>query len=85
MVIWVLLVASFVAGFAIRLKVQSASLGCLVLLAFPLAMIAYVAIVHAATRLSSTSALDWFFAPLWPAIGAIAGFSVSWLSQAMRR
>ena len=85
MVIWVLLIASFIAGFFIRLKVASTALGCLGVLALPLAMIACVALTHAFTRLSSTSALDWFFAPLWPAIGAMAGFLVAWLKSAMRR
>ena len=84
-VIWALLAAGFIAGFIVRLKVSGTAMGCLALLAVPAAMIGYIAIVHSYTRLNSTSALDWFFAPLWPSLGAVVGFSVAWARQVAKR
>ena len=64
------------AGLLVGLAVQRPKLGCLVLLAVPVAMIFYISWWQGEhpENLRSTSALDFMFGPLWPSLGAIAGY-----------
>lgn len=65
-------------GFGAWLLVTVArpKLGCLILLAVPVAMIAYVSWWHGQhpENLRSTSALDYLFGPLWLSLGALTGY-----------
>ena len=65
-----------VAGLLVGLFIRKPKLGCLVLLAVPVAMICFISWWQGANpnNLRSTSALDFFFGPLWPSLGAIAGY-----------
>jgi hypothetical protein len=66
------LAVGLLVGFAFR----SRKLGCIILLAVPVAMLFYVGRWQGQhpENLRSTSALDFMFGPLWPSLGALAGF-----------
>ncbi len=72
------LAVGFAAGLIIGFLITTQKLGCVVLLAVPIAMIAFVSWWQGQhpESLRSTSALDFVFGPLWPSLGAIAGFYV---------
>jgi hypothetical protein len=76
MSIELLLLCGFVPGLIVGVVVRKPWLGCLIMLAVPAAMIAYVAWWQSRNPdlLRSTSALDFVFAPLWPSLGALAGY-----------
>lgn len=76
------LAIGFAAGLLIGRLVGRPRLGCLILFAVPVAMIAYISWWQGEhpENLRSTSALDFFFGPLWPSLGALGGFYMSkWL------
>lgn len=69
-------------GMLVGITLPRPKLGCLVLLAVPVAMIAYISWWQGEhpENLRSTSALDFVFGPLWPSLGAIGGyFTGKWL------
>lgn len=62
--------------------------GCVDLLAVPIAMIAFVSWWQGQhpENLRSTSALDFMFGPLWPSLGAIGGYYIGiWLRNRFAR
>jgi hypothetical protein len=71
---------SFAIGSAIGLLVgfvfHRPKLGCLVLLVVPVAMIFFISWWQGQhpENLRSTSGLDFVFGPLWPSLGAVAGY-----------
>lgn len=71
-----LMALGLIAGLGIGLLFPNQKIGCTVLLAVPLAMIGYIKWWQGQhpENLTSTSALDFVFGPLWPGLGAIAGF-----------
>lgn len=83
MTIWLMLIAGGLAGLLIGRLAGSEKAGCGLLCIIPLSMVIYVAISQALRpeSLGSTSALEYFFDPLWPSVGAILGFG---LGLAMR-
>lgn len=71
-----------VAGLFVGMLVPRPKVGCFILLAVPVAMIFFISGWQAEhpENLRSTSALDSFFGPLWPSIGAVGGyFAGMWL------
>lgn len=76
MSIELLILCGFVAGLLVGVAVGKKSLGCLILIAVPVATIAYIIWWQSENpdKLRSTSGLDFVFGPLWPSLGAIAGF-----------
>jgi hypothetical protein len=75
MTIELLLVCGFVFGLLVGIAVARPGLGCLILVAVPVAMIVYIYGWQSENpdKLRSTSALDFIFGPLWPSLGAIGG------------
>lgn len=73
-----LLLCGAIAGALIGIVIPRHRVGCLVLLIVPIAMIVYVSLWQAAhpENIRSTSALDFFFGPLWPSVGAVVGFYI---------
>jgi hypothetical protein len=71
-----LILGGCVAGLLVGLAAPSQRIGCIALWAVPVAMIVYVDRWQAAhpESLRSTSGLDFVFVPLWPSLGAIAGY-----------
>jgi hypothetical protein len=67
---------SLVFGLLVGIAVPMRKLGCVVLLAVPVAMLFFVNWWQSQhpENLRSTSALDFMFGPLWPSLGALAGF-----------
>ena len=78
MSIELLLFCGFLFGLAVGIAVARPGPGCLVLLAVPAAMIAYIYWWQGENpdKLRSTSALDFIFGPLWPSLGAAGGYAV---------
>ena len=76
MTIEFLVVAGLVAGLLIGVAVSKPGQGCVLLLAVPVASFAYIWWWQSQNpdKLRSTSALDFVFGPLWPSLGAVAGF-----------
>ena len=76
MTIWSLIFWGFVVGFLVGISDVKDRVGCLILLAIPVAMIAYISWWQGENpeKLRSTSGLDFLFGPLWPSLGAIGGF-----------
>lgn len=77
-----LLVCGFVVGLLIGIVLPHPKVGCVGLLAVPIAMFAYIWWWQGEhpENLRSTSALDFVFGPLWPSLGAIAGYILGmWL------
>jgi hypothetical protein len=76
-----LIFCGFVAGLLVALTVRKRAVGCLIMLAVPVAMIAYVAWWQSQNpdQLRSTSALEFVFGPLWPSLGGIVGFIIGQL------
>ena len=76
MSIELLIFLGFVAGLLVGVTARKPAVGCLIMLAVPVAMIAYVAWWQSQNpdQLRSTSALDFVFGPLWPSLGALGGF-----------
>ena len=83
MTIQAMMYFGFVAGLIVGIVVAKPKLGCLTLLAIPIAMIVYIGWWQSQNpdMLRSTSALDFMFGPLWPSLGAIGGFSVGRLAR----
>ena len=79
-----LALCGLVVGLLVGVVVRKPALGCLIMLAVPAAMIAWVAWWQSQNpdQLRSTSALDFVFAPLWPSLGALAGYIAA---QLLRR
>ena len=71
-----LLVCGFVAGLLIGIVLPHPKIGCMGLLAVPVAMFAYIWWWQGQNpdKLRSTSGLDFVFGPLWPSLGAIGGY-----------
>jgi hypothetical protein len=70
------------AGLLVGLLLPRPKIGCLVLLAVPIAMIGFVSWWQGQhpENLTSTSGLDFVFGPLWPSLGALGGyFAGIWL------
>jgi hypothetical protein len=86
MTIEALLVYGFIVGFAVGFAVADRKLGCVVLLAVPVAMIAYVSWWQGQNpdKIRSTSGLDFVFGPLWPSLGAIGGIFLAWAFRKQR-
>ena len=68
-----------IAGFAIGYLVKRHAAGCAALALVPLAMFGYIWFWQSQhpENLRSTSALDFVFGPLWPSLGALAGFYIA--------
>ncbi len=83
MTIEFLLFWGFVAGLIVGALMAKPQLGCLILLAVPVAMIAYISWWQGENpgKLRSTSGLDFLFGPLWPSLGAIGGLFVGKLMR----
>jgi uncharacterized membrane protein YfcA len=66
-----------IAGLLVGILIPNQRLGCVILLAVPVAMIIHISRWQDANpdALRSTSGLDFIFGPLWPSLGAIAGFA----------
>jgi len=77
MSIGMLILFGAIAGLLVGGFIPSQRLGCVVLLAVPVAMFIYVGRWQDAhpDALRSTSGLDFLFGPLWPSLGALAGFA----------
>ena len=73
------LILGFVAGLIVGGAVAKTQIGCLILLAIPVTMVAYLIWWQGENpdKLTSTSGLDFLFGPLWPSLGAIGGFSIA--------
>ncbi len=71
-----MLVCGFVAGLLIGVTFPHPKLGCVGLLAVPVGMFVYIWWWQSENpdKLRSTSGLDFVFGPLWPSLGAIAGY-----------
>lgn len=78
MTLEMLLLCGFVAGLLIGFAIPHQKLGCIALFVVPIAAIVDVARWQKAhpENLTSTSALDFIFGPLWPSCSAIVGFVV---------
>ena len=78
MSIELLLFLGFLFGLLVGVAVARRGPGCVVLLAVPVAMFAYIYWWQGENpdKLRSTSALDFIFGPLWPSLGAIGGWFV---------
>jgi hypothetical protein len=76
MTITMLLIYGAVAGLLVGAVIPGKRFGCMALLIVPIAMIVYVSRWQAAhpENIRSTSGLDFIFGPLWPSLGALAGF-----------
>ena len=76
MSIELLILCGFVAGLLVGVAVRKPGLGCLILLAVPVAMIVYIYWWQGENpdKIRSTSALNFIFGPLWPSLGAIGGY-----------
>ena len=63
-------------GALIGVAVARQKIGCLTLLAVPVAMVFYIGWWQGQhpENLRSTSGLDFVFGPLWPSLGAVCGF-----------
>lgn len=77
MTIEAMLMVGAMIGFIIGLGAPRERVGCLVLLIIPVSMFVYTWIWQAQhpENLRSTSALDLIFMPLWPSVGAVAGYA----------
>ncbi len=85
MTIELLLIAGMFAGLLASL-LPSGKIGCGVLLLVPVAMIGFVyfELADPARRPDAQDALAYVFGPLWPSIGAIAGFALGrWVRRIM--
>ena len=83
-----LFAVGFAAGLIIGAVIARPKLGCLVLLIVPIAMFAYVAWWQSQNpdKLRSTSSLQFVFGPLWPSLGALAGYYAGpWLRSIVQR
>ena len=78
MTIEMMLLAGAAAGLLIGVIFRNPRLGCGMLWIVPIAMIAYVYAWQSAhpENIRSTSGLDFIFGPLWPSLGAAAGWVV---------
>lgn len=78
MTIETMLIVGFLAGLVVGAALANPKVGCAVLLLVPVAMIIYIGVWQSQhpESLRSTSGLDFIFGPLWPSIGAVAGFVV---------
>ena len=67
-----------IIGLIVGTFVNHRKLGCSVLIAIPIAMVVYICWWQGEhpENLRSTSALDFFFGPLWPSLGAVGGYYV---------
>ncbi|MEG8039584.1 hypothetical protein QP166_09595 [Sphingomonas sp. LR60] len=76
MTIEAMLISGAVIGLLIGLLSPSGRVGCIILWIVPIGMIAYIAFWQwqHPENLRSTSALDYMFGPLWPSLGAGAGY-----------
>ena len=76
MTIEAMLIVGFVAGLLIGIVLASPKVGCAALLLVPITTIVYIGVWQSQhpENIRSTSALDFVFGPLWPGIGAVAGF-----------
>lgn len=63
-------------GLLTGLTLPRPKVGCLALLAVPLAMIVFISWWQGEhpENLRSTSGLDFVFGPLWPSLGAVVGY-----------
>jgi hypothetical protein len=72
------LAVGFFAGLIIGFLITKQKVGCVVLLAVPVSMAAFISWWQGQhpENLTSTSSLDFLFGPLWPSLGAVAGYYV---------
>jgi uncharacterized membrane protein YfcA len=79
MTINMLLLYGAIAGLVLGSLIPRQRIGCIALLVVPIAMVVYVSRWQAAhpENIRSTSGLDFIFLPLWPSLGALAGFYVA--------
>ncbi|WP_375287202.1 hypothetical protein [Sphingomonas sp.] len=77
MTIEAMLIGGLVVGLLIGLVAPDGRVGCAALWIVPVGMIAYIAFWQwqHPEDLRSTSALDFLFGPLWPTLGACAGYA----------
>lgn len=83
MTIQALLILGAIIGFVAAVLFANPRLGCVSLWIIPITMVATVIVdqrLHPES-VRSTSALDFMFAPLWPSLGAIAGFLAGRLTR----
>ena len=76
MTIGLMLFLGWIFGLIVGGFVRNLKFGYLAMLPVPIAMVIYVSQWQGANpdKLRLTSALEYFFVPLWPSIGAFAGF-----------
>ena len=75
-------------GLLVGVSLPRPKLGCVVLLTVPVAMLFFVSWWQDqhSENLRSTSALDFFFGPLWPSLGATGGYFVGiWVRALFNR
>jgi hypothetical protein len=75
-------------GLLVGMVLPRPKLGCIALLAVPVAMIVFISWWQGEhpENLRSTSALDFVFGPLWPSLGAIGGyFAGMWLRSLLEK
>lgn len=85
MTIEAMLVGGLVMGLLIGAVVGSAKTGCAILLLIPTGAVLYVAVQQALEpdTITSTSALDFLFAPAWPSFAGIVGFAIARAAREM--
>ncbi|WP_448664044.1 hypothetical protein ACG3SL_05000 [Sphingomonas sp. CJ20] len=84
MTINMLLLYGAIAGLVLGSLIARQRIGCIALLIVPIAMVVDVSRWQAAhpENIRSTSGLDFVFSPLWPSLGALAGFYVARMMRA---
>lgn len=82
-----LLVLGFITGLVVGGAMGRRKAGCIILLAVPIAMVAFIAWWQAAhpENIRSTSGLDYIFGPLWPSLGALGGYFTGAMFRSLLR
>ena len=74
-----LLIIGLTIGLVIGLITRNTRVGCSALVIVPVSMIGYIAWWQSQhpENIRSTSGLDFIFGPLWPSLGALAGYGIA--------
>jgi hypothetical protein len=72
-------------GLLVGLFINGPKLGCVVLLAVPIAMVLFISWWQGEhpENLRSTSGLDFVFGPIWPSLGAVGGYYLGLLLRSL--
>lgn len=81
MTIDMMLLFGGIAGLVIGVVFPRRGIGCFALILIPIAMLVYIICWQTAhpEGLRSTSSLDLVFGPLWPSLGALFGYTISFV------